>query len=225
MNADGTGQRDLGVNGLDPAWQPTAGVGYPRPAGATPVRVPLVPAFEPCTAPNRSHGTPLAHPSCAPPDVKTSFLRFGSPGDEPPQSVGHVRVDVRPGDVGVDVSLTDVRRGSDLADATGWVEVQVPVRITDRHNGRFERTPATVQDTSFNVAIPCTATSDTSIGSTCSLTTTANTIWPAIGLPVHPGKRSVWELGQVTVWDGGDDGNPHTPGDNTVLAVQGVFLP
>ena len=34
--------------------------GYPRPKGATPTRVPLVPAFNACAAPNRTHGPPLA---------------------------------------------------------------------------------------------------------------------------------------------------------------------
>ena len=43
------------------------GSGYPRPKGASPMRGSLVPAYEPCTAPNRTHGPPLAFPSCAPP--------------------------------------------------------------------------------------------------------------------------------------------------------------
>ncbi|PWU20204.1 MAG: hypothetical protein C5B48_12800, partial [Candidatus Rokuibacteriota bacterium] len=40
---------------------------YPRPKGATPLRVPLVPAAKPCTSPNSTHGAPLAFGSCAPP--------------------------------------------------------------------------------------------------------------------------------------------------------------
>jgi hypothetical protein len=32
-------------------------------------------------------------------------------------------------------------------------------------------------------------------------------------------------LGQVKVWDGSDDGVIESPSDNTVLAVQGVFVP
>jgi hypothetical protein len=225
MNANGTGQTDLGVAGFEPAWQPVAATGYPRPAGATPVRVPLVPSFESCTNPNRTHGTPLAHPSCAPPDVRASYLTFGRPEGETAQSVGQVRISVLPGDVGVRVSLTDVRRASDLADAPGWVDVVIPVRITDRLNGNFGSTPATVQDTSFNVSVPCTATADPSIGSTCAINTTANTIWPQLGLPVRQGKRTVWEFGQIAVWDGGEDRRMETYDDNTVLAVQGIFVP
>ena len=41
--------------------------GYPRPKGATPLRVSLVPAYEECSAPNRTHGAPLVSPSCNPP--------------------------------------------------------------------------------------------------------------------------------------------------------------
>src|SRR4029079_142199 len=43
-------------------------VGYPRPLAASPIQVSLVPAFAECTgASNRTHGPPLAYPSCAPP--------------------------------------------------------------------------------------------------------------------------------------------------------------
>jgi len=38
-----------------------------RPKGATPITASLVPFFSPCTSPNRTHGAPLAFPSCAPP--------------------------------------------------------------------------------------------------------------------------------------------------------------
>ena len=34
--------------------------GYPRPTGAAPMRLSLVPAYSQCTAPNRMHGPPLA---------------------------------------------------------------------------------------------------------------------------------------------------------------------
>jgi hypothetical protein len=41
---------------------------------------------------------------------------------------------------------------------------------------------------------------------------------------ITAGKRSVWELGQVQVFDGGADGDV-TTADNSVFAVQGVFVP
>ena len=52
---------------------------YPRPRGATPFRVPLVPVFQACTAPNSSHGAPLAFSSCKPPTQGSSFLTVGTP--------------------------------------------------------------------------------------------------------------------------------------------------
>src|SRR4029453_7214247 len=40
---------------------------YLRPKSASPFKVSLVPAYAPCTSPNRTHGPPLAFPSCNPP--------------------------------------------------------------------------------------------------------------------------------------------------------------
>ena len=41
---------------------------------------------------------------------------------------------------------------------------------------------------------------------------------------VPEGKRSIWALGQVQVFDGGPDGVAATAG-NSLFAVQGVFVP
>ena len=63
-----------------PDWQPIPYTGYPRPKGATPLRVPFVPAFKACAAPgNRTHGSPLAFPSCAPPVQESNYLTVGTP--------------------------------------------------------------------------------------------------------------------------------------------------
>ena len=90
MNADGTGETQLthtpDVYEFGPAWQPVPQPGYPRPAGASPLRVSLVPAFERCDAPNRTHGPPLSFGSCAPPDARAGFMTFGSaPSGTSPQ--------------------------------------------------------------------------------------------------------------------------------------------
>ena len=53
--------------------------GYPRPAGASPARLSLVPAYSPCTAPNRTHGPPLAFGSCNPPVATSSQATVGTP--------------------------------------------------------------------------------------------------------------------------------------------------
>ena len=89
MNANGTGETQLthtpDVYEFGPAWQPVPQPGYPRPAGASPLRVSLVPAFERCVDANRTHGPPLSFDSCAPPDARAGFMTFGSapPGKSP----------------------------------------------------------------------------------------------------------------------------------------------
>jgi hypothetical protein len=93
------------------------------------------------------------------------------------------------------------------------------VRITDRNSGADEA--ATVQDSTFRVTIPCTATPDTTIGADCSVNTTAEAVTPG---SIVAGKRAIWELGQTEVLDGGADGLASTA-PNTVFARQGVFAP
>ena len=43
------------------------------------MRVSLVPAYEPCTSPNRTHGPPLAFGSCARPPRHPGQLTVGTP--------------------------------------------------------------------------------------------------------------------------------------------------
>ena len=59
----------LGVGGVQ-----VADATHPRPKGATPLRVPIVPAYKQCTAANRTHGPALAFPSCNPPVQSLSYL-------------------------------------------------------------------------------------------------------------------------------------------------------
>jgi hypothetical protein len=239
MNPDGTGQTAVtntpGVTEQDPAWQPLPLPGYARPKGAAYLRVPLVPAFLPCQTPDHTHGAPLAEPSCAPPQTPfVAYMTFGAaPPGASPKAAGHVRFDVTPGvpggendaDVRIAASLTDVRRASDLSDGTGGLEVQMPLRLTDRYSGAFNREPATMQDNKLLLVLPCTETADPAIGSTCSATTSANALIPTSNRLIQEGKRSVWELGQIEVFDGGDDGSITSRDDNTRLAVQGIFVP
>ena len=42
---------------------------------------------------------------------------------------------------------------------------------------------------------------------------------------VTEGKRAIWQLGQVQVTDGGEDGIAATAADNTLFAKQGLFVP
>src|SRR5687767_9880926 len=74
-----------------------AGASHPRPQGATPLRVPLVPAFNQCGATNRTHGPPLAFPSCNPPVPSSNFVTVGTPdaNGAPAKSQGLMKVAVR----------------------------------------------------------------------------------------------------------------------------------
>ncbi len=213
----------------------TSSRGYPRPKGASPLRAALVPAQQPCTSSNRTHGPPLAFPSCNPPTRTSGFLTIGSPdaNGAPANFSGSIKYVVVPGvpatpadeaDVTITASLTDVRRSSDLADYTGELLGVTTIRITDRSNdnGISLTAPGTVQETDFSFTLPCAPTASTTIGSACSLSTTADAVIPGA---VPEGKRSVWAMGPVQVFDGGPDGDADTPAGNTLFATQGIFVP
>ena len=72
----------------------------------------------------------------------------------------------------------------------------------------------------FTYPIACTPTADTTVGSTCSLTT----LNASGGSFVKEGRRSMWQLGEQRIYDGGPDGDIDTEG-NTLFAVPGVFVP
>jgi hypothetical protein len=205
---------------------------YVRPRGATPFRTSLVPAYQPCTAPNRTHGAPLAYGSCNPPTQASGFLTVGSPDANAKAAnssgfvkmvavAGNASTPVDEADALIDVSVTDVRRKSDLADYTGQLQLMPTWRITDRRNGSAPVDPGTVEDLSFPVTVPCSATSDANVGSTCSISTSADSVLPGTIAEVQ---RTLIQLSQVKVFDGGSDGLASTPG-NTLFAVQGVFVP
>ena len=161
--------------------------------------------------------------SCNAPQQASDQLTVGTAdaNGRDANSIGSVRYDVVPGDVRIAFSLTDVRRKSDLADYTGQLQVDQTLRITDRQNGPSQNEPGTVQDAGFPVTAPCNATVSTTIGSTCSIATTANSLTPGA---VTAGNRAIWELGQVKVFDGGPDSVAGTQ-PNTLFAEQGIFVP
>jgi glucose/arabinose dehydrogenase len=206
---------------------------YPRPKSAVRVRVPLVPTFQQCTAPDRTHGPPLVFGSCNPPVLRSAQLTVGTPdaNGAAVNSSGSVRFVTLAGDpkttadeadVALVVSITDVRRLSGLADYTGQLQASAGLRITDRDNPAPAGSPAaTTQDGTFAWTVPCTATADTAVGSRCSINTSADAVTPGV---VKEGRRTVWQLGAITVFDGGPDGVASTS-PNTEFAVQGVFIP
>jgi hypothetical protein len=232
MNADGTGVTLLSAipTALAPDWQPIPYTGYARPKGATPMYASLVPAYNPCSAPNRTHGPPLAFGSCNPPAQSSGQLTVGSPdaNGQTANSVGFAKYDAIAGvaggaddaDVKFTFSYTDVRLKSTLADYTGQLQATTTVQITDRLNGPATDEPAT-GSVDFPITVPCTGTGDTTIGSTCSITTSFDAVNPGSVTEI---KRSIWQLDRIRVNDGGADGLVSTT-PNTLFAVQGVFIP
>ena len=135
--------------------------GFPRPRGATPLLLALVPAFTRCTAPNRIHGPPTLgsgsnDASCNPPAQTSSFLTIGAPdaNGAPLNSTGTVRFDSIVGaagppedsDIAVVVNVTDVRCKTGVAtcgaantqagpDYTGELTPNAEIRLTDNFNG------------------------------------------------------------------------------------------
>jgi hypothetical protein len=209
----------------DPDWQPIPVNAYPRPKGASPMRVSLVPAYEPCTSTNRTHGPPLAFGSCNPPAQAPGELTVGTPdaNGQPAKSVSYLRINPLRGDpsthadeadVRLRAQINDVRLRSDLSDYTGDLQARLAIQITDRDNTPHPGGPgvATVQQFTHSHPLLCTATPDTSVGSTCEFDTTVEALVPGA---VKELTRAIWELGAIRVHDGA--GN--------LFMTQGVFVP
>jgi hypothetical protein len=218
-----------------------AGATHARPKGASPLRVPLVPAYNACGTPNRTHGPPLAFPSCNPPVQGSSFLTVGSPdaNGAAANSVGAVQLNVVPStccppqDVAVTASISDVRCKAGSAcgnanaaggpDYTGELQSNATIRITDHWNATSPgggTDPATVIDVPFPLNFQCANTADTSIGAICTVNTSA----VAVGPPSPSVDRANVEISQLQVVDGGADGLVSTT-PNTLFAIQGIFIP
>jgi plastocyanin len=214
------GPNGAGMSGV--VW--VNGPGYARPRGASPLRASLAPAYKPCTASNRTHGAPLSSPSCNPPVQVSDFLTVGTPdaNQTAANSMGSVTIQVlSTADVRFVASVTDVRKKGNLSDYGGELQAKLPLRITDKTNGPSLNEPAT-GDTTFAFTIPCATTTGTTVGSTCSITTSANSVVPGA---IVAGARAIWEMQNVQIFDGGSDGVASTTGDNTLFADQAVFVP
>jgi hypothetical protein len=190
---------------------------YVRPAGATPLRVPLVPAYQACTAPNTQHGGPLSFGSCAPPVAHSPQLTLSARGEA--GSIGWAKVVARgdgvwgdpdSSDAQFSLLLTNVVLRSDKSPYNGRVLLTASLRLTDRF-------PAgTVEDIPWSLEAGC-------IEGTCDVSTSTDAIVPG---STPEGSRAVWQLDQIQVKDGGLDGAPSTnPEQNRLLAVQGLFVP
>ena len=216
-----------------------ASASHVRPKGATPLRASLVPSFKACTVPNRTHGAPLAFPSCNPPVQTSNFLTIGSPdaNGAGANSTGFILLKVKPTspeDVLITSSITDVRctaataaavcnsaNAADGPDYSGQIQGTATIRISDHYNGPGLNEAATVVDIPFPVNGTCANTVATTTGGTCTVNTTANTV--VVG-SVKDNQRGVIEIGQLLINDGGADGQIATA-DNTLFEVQGIFIP
>jgi Tol biopolymer transport system component len=225
---------------LEPDWQPAGGPptpppdAYARPKAATPVSVPLTPAYLACTAPNRMHGPSLAFPSCAPPGQTSAMLTVGTPdaNHAPANSVASLQLAVLAGVPGTPEDEADVRVGLNVSDVYvqgrptrdygGELELAVKLRITDKDNpAGTTSVGATVEDTEVSFAAQCTPTPGPPAGASCAAATTFDAIVPGV---VKERQRAIWELGQVEVRDGGPDGLAATA-PNSRFLVQGLFVP
>jgi arylsulfotransferase ASST len=217
-----------GMDAQYPRW-------YPHPRRGSPILAPLVVAYQPCSSPNRSHVPPLSGPSCSPPVQVSPNLNVGTPtvNGAPAGSVGSVRLDTvhdqppESNDLRITASITDVRCRPGVgtcgslntqsgADYTGELEARVRLRLTDLSDG-----PATSRDIPFPAELHCAATQTGSIGASCAIATTANSI---VAGAVQTGGRAVWNLGRVVVYDGGSSGVAGAA-DAKPFEDQGVFVP
>ena len=199
--------------------------GYPRPAGAHPLRAALVPAYEACTSPNREHGPSLAHPSCNPPVQRSPVLTVGTPDANgfTAASVSSVRfryggTPTPPEDSVVEavVKMSDVRcrvlnaacPGGPGSDFVGRVLVHMSVQVTDKFNGPASTESATVEQLPIEIPVDCVATAG-SAGSRCDATTSLDSLYPG---SVLDAKRAIWQVGDVTVRDPGPNGTGYGAG-------------
>jgi calcineurin-like phosphoesterase family protein len=223
--AAGSSFTDAGSEPCEPA------TAYARPRSAGKMLVRLVPDFEACTATNAVHGPPLAARSCSPPsNAPSSSLTVGTPdangmpadfsGQLRLTVVGESPIDYSNGDqadVKISAGLTNVRTAGSYTYYAGELEGRLLLRVTDRANGFALDQPATVTDVPFSFGIPCLV----AIGSACNLASTVDSILPGMA---REGRRSVWQVLGLQIYDGGPDGSAATP-DNAEFARPGLFLP
>jgi hypothetical protein len=219
---------------------------HPRPKSALPFYTSFVPAYEQCTAPNRTHGPPLAFPSCNPPAHTSGQATMGTPDafGGPANGTASLRISAYVGvpgppdeaDMLLKFLISDVRcvptgarcagaNASGSADYAGDLRFSFDFRLSDHYNAVAPgggTDPATVQDFPFESGMVCAQTASTGIGSTCDWQTSSNVIIPGWAKET---KRSIYELDAVRIYDGGADGDSATTADNTLFLRQGIFIP
>jgi hypothetical protein len=226
---------------------------HPRPAGASPLRMPLVPAYAACAAPNRTHGPPLAFASCNPPAQTSAQATVGTPDafGGAASAASHLRLWRQiPGqapddsDILIYIALNDVRcvptgarcgaaNASGPADYLGEMRFSFTVRLTDHFNatapgGGTDAATAqefTIDQASIAGATLAWACAESGSTSTGSTCNLYTSLNATIPGAVREVKRALWALDAVRIFDGGADGDGDTTADNTVFARPGIFIP
>jgi hypothetical protein len=169
----------------------------------------------------------------------SSYLTVGTPdaNGAGANSVGSILLKVKttsPEDVLINAGITDVRcmpatsasvctsaNAGDGPDYSGEVQGSTTIRVSDHYNGPGLNEAATVLDVPLSVTGTCVNTASTTVGATCTVATTANTVVPGA---IKDTQRAVVETSQVQINDGGADGVVSTA-DNTLFLDQGIFIP
>jgi Tol biopolymer transport system component len=234
MNADGSGRTPLttGINAINPDWQPLPTAVYEHPQSAPSLSASLVPTFRPCgTGANPTdgqHSPPLGTQACLPPTPGSNVARVGS------TSVGTASFTAVPGDtdpvngdqadVTLTASLSDVKTtgGADYTpNASGPDLTEITrLRFTDKANN-YGGASATATEYDFRMPLDCAATSDPSVGSTCSTSTSADSLLPGF---VIEQRQTVVQAFRVRVDDAGANGTTGDS-DDRIFATQGIYIP
>jgi hypothetical protein len=235
MKADGSDSHTVqsGQNGYsDPDWQPLPTASYAHPQSASSLQASLVPTFRPCgtgaSPTNGQHSPPLGTQSCLPPVPGSNVARVGS------TSVGSSSFTVVPGDtdgtngdqanVTLSTSLSDVKTpgGADYAPNPSGPDLTeiTRLRLTDKANN-YGGASGTATEYDFRVPLDCAATSDPSVGSTCSTSTSADSLLPGF---VTEQRQTVVQAFRVRIDDAGTNGTTGDS-DDRIFATQGIYIP
>jgi hypothetical protein len=130
-------------------------------------------------------------------------------------------------DIRVELFVNDLFVKSTLEPYQGDVQARFNVQITDKQNTPHPGGPGA----GTTVRIPFEMTAQTCVpgapgsppqGSACVMVSEFSAILPGA---VKEGGGAIWQVDDVALWDGGVDGDADTTADNSLFAVQGVFVP
>jgi uncharacterized repeat protein (TIGR01451 family) len=223
------GDSDDRIFAMQGLYIPGGSAPYPTPDNFSTysINVPFVPVFRQCATggnpANSTHGAPFSVPSCTPP-VPLGVAQVGPRGGASaylqtyvPQYVGT--------DVLISAGASDVQtrtQGDYTPSASGPdVALTARIRLTDQLNGQSKKRPGTVVEFDFPVPADCAPTSDTQVGSTCSVSTTANAVVPKA---IKESKQMVIQTFRLRLVDSGPDG-VNGNSDDALFAQQGLYVP